>query len=74
MSRLQKNTWYFFCVLIQILMNDKLFSFHSLPSVFVLPFFQITMTASIYNTIAIAAERYLSIKDLQGPAKPFPVR
>ena len=34
----RKNTWYlFFCVLIQILMNDKLFSFHSLPSVFVLP-------------------------------------
>ena len=32
------------------------------------------MTASIYNTIAVAAERYLSIRDLPAPGKPFPVR
>ena len=32
------------------------------------------MTASIYNTIAVAAERYNCIKDLQAAAKPFPVR
>ena len=35
---------------------------------------QITMTASIYTTIAVAVERYLSIRDLTAPAKPFPVR
>jgi hypothetical protein len=31
------------------------------------------MTASIYTTIAVAVERYLSIRDLAAQAKPFPV-
>ena len=32
------------------------------------------MTASIYITIAVAVERYLSIRDLASPSKPFPVK
>jgi hypothetical protein len=31
------------------------------------------MTASIYTTIVVAAERYLTIRDLTAQAKSFPV-
>ena len=42
-----------------------------LPWVF--PFMQIAMTASIYTTIALAAERFLSIRDIS-VTRSFPVR